>query len=760
MNNGQPPDGESVLPSPNLPLPATPAHDHTGTGPFAGQRIGRFHISREIGSGGASTVYQAFDAVDERDVALKVMHPGADAVARQRFRQEMEIVSHLQHPHIVHTYQVGEFTEHRVGYIAMELVHGETLATLARKKYRFSYKDACTILVPVASALAYAHEEKLVHRDVKPSNILLRPSTSVDANHIRIAALDYPFVPLLSDFGIAWAFDTPEITVAGRTVGSPIYMSPEQCSGDMPVDRRTDIYALGLVLYRCIIGNDLFSGTTSEVLYKHVHVAFDESNADLQRMALPLPVLQLLQCCLAKDPDMRIQTAAELAAALDVLATSTDITTVASLDLHDPSFITRTMPQLDTSPKLGQEQSLGSDTAADRPDDSPDRRPLYPRLVAVGLLAAVLALVIASPEAMDTWNRWSSNLQAGVRATDTPAAPVPESRMEPEKSPMATELPGVVPAPTLPSRTPPAEPYAIVNTREGVNIREGPGQAYRLLGVQAYQGRLRITGIDVTGDWWAVEMARDPDQPALRGWVYGELVNASNTRSVPEIMRVSPVPPTATVQPAAALTPRSTATPIFTPTPTPLPALAFATICRDFGLHQAFRDLFEHFNAYADFGCQTSVPRTGPMQIQAYQWGELIFMLKTNRVYVTLVLDDNTDRHPQREGAQTNFFRYPAWDFVFVSPSDLQPATQDDGDGTIPEINPDDFFTPFLDLIDRRTANRVISLRSRLGAPLGPSRTAEGVIQSFDRGIMIMVDAEDKEPIVLQLGKLERIDVQ
>ena len=148
----------------------------TGLGPvssasLSGQRIGRFHIYRTIGSGGTSTVYQAFDTVENRAIALKVMHPNSDEVARRRFQVETQIASRLRHPNIVQTYQVGMFTEHDVGYIAMELVFGDTLADLLRNVNQLNFAEACCFLAPIAKALEYAHRGNLVHRDVKPSNI-------------------------------------------------------------------------------------------------------------------------------------------------------------------------------------------------------------------------------------------------------------------------------------------------------------------------------------------------------------------------------------------------------------------------------------------------------------------------------------------------------------------------------------------------------------------------------------------------------------
>ena len=284
-----------------MPLPMHPEATPDSGAHASDHQIGRYLVGKRLGSGGAASVYRAYDQIQNRAVALKMLLPGADADVRKRFRQEARTVASLRHPHIIQTLQVGEATSDGNAYIAMELVEGESLAQLLKRRGRLSIAESCNLLAPIARALDYAHQQDIVHRDVKPSNILLRPtvpdlpgrgqenrlatSAVLEAEQIlvgsaepplpeavdsptdavdgpRRAAADLPVAPLLSDFGIARALDMPELTNEGRTIGTPAYMAPEQCVGSREVTGRADIYSLGAVLFRCLVGRAPFTGTT------------------------------------------------------------------------------------------------------------------------------------------------------------------------------------------------------------------------------------------------------------------------------------------------------------------------------------------------------------------------------------------------------------------------------------------------------------------------------------------------------------------
>lgn len=278
-----------------------------------GTQVGAYIVEARIGGGAMAAVYRARDTRDGRLVALKILLPDADENVRDRFRQEARTVSILDHPHIVHTLEVGHGM-HGLTWIAMEMVEGETLGELLERVHALNALDSCVLLAPIAEALAYAHAKNIIHRDVKPSNILLRPATLGDTHAVRISVLDYPVVPLLSDFGIARALDAPDLTSMGRTIGTPSYMSPEQCAGTRELDGRADIYSLGAVLYRALVGRAPFVGSTTQILYAHVYEPVTLPEEVVQ--TLPPVVLETLRATLAKEPDDRFGAAVELAQAL------------------------------------------------------------------------------------------------------------------------------------------------------------------------------------------------------------------------------------------------------------------------------------------------------------------------------------------------------------------------------------------------------------------------------------------------------------
>lgn len=280
---------------------STPAL-HTGDGGLLPQTFDGYRIIDRLGGGAMATVYRAVDTEVEQPVALKVLAPGADDILRERFRTEARTVSNLAHPHIVQTLRVGQ-VQNAFPYIAMELVEGDSLASLLERQNQLSVADSCLLLEPIARALAYAHSQHVIHRDVKPSNILLRTAQPGELHSIQLSALPNPVIPLLSDFGIARALDAPELTSAGRTIGTPAYMSPEQCAGTRNLDGRADIYSLATVLYRCLVGRPPFMGATTQILHAHVYEALTIPDAIAK--ALPPAMFNILQRALQKNPEDR-----------------------------------------------------------------------------------------------------------------------------------------------------------------------------------------------------------------------------------------------------------------------------------------------------------------------------------------------------------------------------------------------------------------------------------------------------------------------
>lgn len=286
-------------------------------GYLRGQEVGSYLLVDRLGGGAMATVYRAVDRRNQRQVAVKILLPDADAVMRERFRREAQTHSVLEHPHIVRIFDVGESLKNGLTYIVMELVDGPNLSEVMEETLRISTADAARVLEPIARALDYSSRQGIIHRDVKPSNVLLRRVTSERPDAIRISGLDEPIVPLLSDFGIARALDAPELTSAGRTIGTPTYMAPEQCADSHEIDGRSDLYSLGAVFYRCIVGRPPYSGTTTQILHAHVYDPLTIPEEVLG--TLPPAAVTILRRSLAKKPGQRYANGAEMAADLATL---------------------------------------------------------------------------------------------------------------------------------------------------------------------------------------------------------------------------------------------------------------------------------------------------------------------------------------------------------------------------------------------------------------------------------------------------------
>jgi hypothetical protein len=264
----------------------------------------RYHLLRELGSGGMAVVFLADDLRYGRQVALKVLRPEiAAALGGERFLREIRIAARLQHQHILGLYDSGEVDG--VLYYTMPYVEGDSLRDRLARERQLPLPEALRIAGQVADALAYAHHHKIVHRDIKPGNILLAGSDAV-----------------VADFGIAHAVaeaGSEELTKSGMAVGTPAYMSPEQASGDTHVDGRADIYALGCVLYEMLAGEPPFSGRTPQaVLARQLHD--QPPPVRVVRPSTPPAVQEVLERALAKVPADRYATAEEFGAALEAAA--------------------------------------------------------------------------------------------------------------------------------------------------------------------------------------------------------------------------------------------------------------------------------------------------------------------------------------------------------------------------------------------------------------------------------------------------------
>jgi eukaryotic-like serine/threonine-protein kinase len=281
---------------------------------FADALRDRYRLERELGRGGMATVYLAHDLKHDREVALKVLHPElAAALGPERFQREIHTTARLQHPHILPVLDSGEAVG-RVWY-TMPYVSGESLRARLTREGQLPLDVAVELTRQAALALAYAHRQGVVHRDLKPENILLSEGQA-----------------LVADFGVAKALagtDQGALTETGMAVGTPAYMSPEQATGGS-IDGRTDIYALGCVLYEMLAGEPPFSGPTHQAILAK-RMLEPVPHVRTLRDTVPEALDQAVARSLAKAPADRFATADELGRALQESAPNSASTVAASV---------------------------------------------------------------------------------------------------------------------------------------------------------------------------------------------------------------------------------------------------------------------------------------------------------------------------------------------------------------------------------------------------------------------------------------------
>jgi serine/threonine-protein kinase len=265
--------------------------------------VSSYDVEREIGRGGMGVVYRAIDKRLKRPVAIKVLPPelAFRREIRQRFQREAETAARLTHPHIVPIYSVDDADN--FAYFVMACVDGDNLATQLRKRGPLPVDDVQRYLAEVTDALAYAHACGVIHRDIKPDNVL------VDAIDGRA---------IVTDFGIARAVeatDVSRLTATGLAIGTPTYMSPEQAAGDRDVDGRSDLYSLGVVAYQMLAGEPPFHGGAAPMLLMK-HMTEMPVPVQERRPDTPPQLAELVMRLLAKDPAHRVESAHAVLAAL------------------------------------------------------------------------------------------------------------------------------------------------------------------------------------------------------------------------------------------------------------------------------------------------------------------------------------------------------------------------------------------------------------------------------------------------------------
>lgn len=452
------------------------------------KELGRYRVEMLIGRGGMAAVYRAFDTRLHRHVALKVLYPQylADADIVERFRREAITAAQLDHPHIAPIFDVGEADG--LSYLAMKLLPGPSLAEVLQHEQRLSPDRAVALAYEIAAALDEAHGCGIIHRDIKPGNVLF----------------DERGRAILTDFGIAKSLDAPSLTESSVIVGTPDYIAPEQIdprlAPDGKIDHRADLYSLGAMLYRTLTGRRPFEGPSQTVLLAQLRD--DPAPPSTVAPDLPSAVDAVLAKAMAKQPQDRYFSAVEMAQALsaalaEILGEATAVGTI-----FPPTALRHTPYIRSTARDVDQPAALAStvpaaEQAAEPPANSSHavrrRWLLVPLLIGALFLSAAGALavqfvqiptvgtggatVIAAGAAtttatamLTTTTQPSPTSQATARATATPLAtavptltsvlPTPTAQPTASRAPVAGGGSGIVsqPVPTRPVFRPTAQP--------------------------------------------------------------------------------------------------------------------------------------------------------------------------------------------------------------------------------------------------------------------------------------------------------------
>ena len=416
---------------------------------MAEEKLGKYEIRGVLGRGAMGTVYEAFDPVIDRRVAIKTVRlPDAadeDAQAElARFRREAQAAGRLHHPNIVGVFDYGETPE--LAYIVMEFVDGHTLKAALDKQERFSPEAAVRLMEALLAGLQFSHERGVVHRDIKPANVIL-----TDAGDVKIA-----------DFGIA-RIESSSMTQAGTVMGTPAYMSPEQFMGQT-VDARTDIYSSGVLLFQLLTGERPFEGSMTSIMHKALNTA-PPRPSELSVTA-PAAFDPVVAKAMAKRPEDRYATAADFARAIRAALTAPALTAPTGVP-PDAIAEDATMIAPAARPAVVPAVAPAAPTTPVTPASARSSR--LPMLAGAGVVAVLLigggawfALRPSAPQqvaAVGTTAPPSSTMPA-IAAAPPSTAPTPAPAVSPPAAPAPTSPPPVVAAVPTPAPVPVPAPAA------------------------------------------------------------------------------------------------------------------------------------------------------------------------------------------------------------------------------------------------------------------------------------------------------------
>jgi uncharacterized protein YraI len=528
--------------------------------PLIGQVIdGRYEIKEMIGRGGMAVVYRAYQPSMERVVAVKVMSPDISGGEQfiERFKREARIIARLEHPHILPIFDFGEYNGQV--YMVMRLLESGDLKDWMRS-HQFTADEARILITRLASALTHAHDAGVIHRDLKPQNVLMDNSGN----------------PYLMDFGIAKAMGaTNQMTATGTIMGTPSYMAPEQWRSEM-VDARTDIYALGIIAYALLTGHLPFEADTPfSLMYMH----FDQYPQPLELLnsTLPATVTEVIFKAISKNPADRYASAVEFAAALDdaiqhpekrfaALGLSPDFATFLAGIEHETGVsdsvgqVTRARPGIYNEPTA----MLGEETLEELAKKSRGGGLPIPGLVLglllLGIIVAGLFFVFAGGDGDENGG---GDVTEVAEIASPSATPTDASTLTETPAPTNTDTPIPTDTPTETLTPTPSEPMAAVRVSRGLIYVE-PSTTAAELTVAPEGSDLEILGVSPDGQWYQVEFL------GQTGWIFAQQVDVSGpVQEAPVIVPSETPTPTPTDTPTETETPSPTAT--FTPTETPSP---------------------------------------------------------------------------------------------------------------------------------------------------------------------------------------------